>query len=236
MVRYAKINLRLPTVLLKYTMMSRLIRSVLNASRVALPAALAVVLFVPSGGYAQSITVDDELLNEPSDLDEADVFPDVPTATDDFRPLAQDGTILSISGGQRLIRQAQTAVSNQDYDTAVSRLQQARQVFNQLSNFYQQLSGSFSGVDSRISDDLRAQALETAQMRDQATFQLALVHRAQNQPELAVPLLIQIIRSQQPTRELGQRAYQQLFELGFVNSPYPRESSGGATNVAPTVR
>ena len=58
-------------------------------------------------------------------------------------------------------------------------------------------------------------------MRDEATYRLALVHRAQNKPELAVPLLIQIIRSQQPTRDLGKKAYQQLLELGFVDSPFP---------------
>ena len=118
--------------------------------------------------------------------------------------------------------EAGDAVAQQDYDLAVEKLQEARQVYNQLSNFYQQLAGSFSGIDNRIADSQRELALDTAQMRDQATYQLALVHRAQNQPDLAVPLLVQIIQSQQPTRELGQRAYRQLFELGFVNAPYPR--------------
>lgn len=235
MVRYAKIKstFRLPIVILNCTMMFRLVRSRLHASRVVLSAALAVFLLAPTSGYAQSITVEDESLEEPSDLEELDDFPEQPDAFDDLRPLAQDGTILSLAGGQRLMQQAQTAVASQDYTTAQSRLQDARQVFNQLSNFYQQLASSFSGVDTRITDDLRAQALETAQMRDQATYQLALVHRAQDQPELAVPLLVQIIRSQQPTRQLGQQAYQQLFELGFVNSPYPREQSGGSTTISP---
>jgi sorbitol-specific phosphotransferase system component IIA len=62
-------------------------------------------------------------------------------------------------------------------------------------------------------------------MRDTATYQLALLHRAKNQPELAVPLLIQIIRSQAPTRDLGKKAYQQLLELGFVTDPFPRVGS-----------
>jgi hypothetical protein len=149
-----------------------------------------------------------------------------PTATDeDLRPLAQGGSILSVQGGQRLMDEAGAAVSAQDYDLAVSKLQEARQVFNQLSNFYQELAASFSGIDNRIAEEQRAQAVETAQMRDQATYQLALVHRTQNKPELAVPLLIQIIRSQNPTRDLGQQAYQQLFELGFVDSPFPRGSN-----------
>lgn len=138
------------------------------------------------------------------------------------RPLTQDSSILSLQGGQRLMTEASQAVTAQDYGQAAKKLQDARQVFNQLSNFYQELAGSFSGIDNRIADSQRKKALETAQMRDEATYQLALVHRAQNKPELAVPLLVQIIRSQQPTRDLGKKAYQQLFELGFVDSPFPR--------------
>lgn len=146
------------------------------------------------------------------------------------RPLNQDSSILSLSGGQRLMSEADQAVSAQNYTLAVKKLQEARQVFNQLSNFYQELAGSFSAIDNRIADSQRKKALETAQMRDQATYQLALVHRAQNQPELAVPLLIQIVKSQQPTRDLGKKAYQQLFELGFVDSPYPRTSDQSSSS------
>ena len=117
--------------------------------------------------------------------------------------------------------EASQAIDAGNYETASQKLQEARQVFNQLSNFYQQLSSSFSGVNNRLSDAQKQNALKTAQMRDQATYRLALVHRANEQPELAVPLLVQVIRSQNPTTELGKKAYQQLFELGFVESPYP---------------
>lgn len=117
--------------------------------------------------------------------------------------------------------EASQAIDAGNYETASQKLQEARQVFNQLSNFYKQLSSSFSGVNNRLSDAQKQNALKTAQMRDQATYRLALVHRANEQPELAVPLLVQVIRSQNPTTELGKKAYQQLFELGFVESPYP---------------
>jgi hypothetical protein len=167
------------------------------------------------------------------DLDAVDDELDLtdPAVSDDLRPLSQNGSILSVQGGQRLMDDASAAVSAQNYDLAIQRLQEARQVFNQLSNFYQELAASFSGIDNRIAEEQRNQAVETAQMRDQATYQLALVHRAQNKPELAVPLLVQIIRSQNPTRDLGQRAYQQLFELGFVDSPYPRGSNEPTSTV-----
>ncbi len=186
----------------------------------------------PQVTQAQETQLPDEELSLPGDDLDQPVEDDA-EIPDDLRPLAQDGSFFSPQGGQRLMREASDAIANQNYELATRKLQEARQVFNQLSNFYQELSASFTGIDSRISDRNRSLALETAQMRDQATYQLALVHRAQNQPDLAVPLLVQIIRSQQPTRDLGQRAYRQLFELGFVDSPYPRGSEDEPTSTVP---
>ncbi len=152
------------------------------------------------------------------------IEPAQPTPPENTRPLDQQNSLFSLQGGQRLMSEADDAIASENYDLASQKLQEARQIFNQLSNFYSQLAASFSGIDNRLADDQRTKALETAQMRDQATYQLALVHRAQNQPELAVPLLVQIISSQQPTRDLGKKAYQQLLELGFVDIPYPGSS------------
>ena len=137
----------------------------------------------------------------------------------------QSDSLLSLKGGQKLMSEASDAIGKQQYDLAVEKLQAARQVFNQLSNFYLQLSESFSGIENRIAQEQRDKALETGQMRDEATYQLALVHRAQEKPELSVPLLIQVIRSQNPTSELGTKSYQQLFEIGFVEDPYSTSNS-----------
>lgn len=153
------------------------------------------------------------------------VQPIDPNDPNNLRPTGQTSGLLSIEGGKRLMTEASSAVSSQNYDVAAKKLQDARAVFNQLSNFYQDLNSSFSGIDNRVADAQRKKALETAQMRDEATYQLALVHRAQNKPELAVPLLVQIIRSQNPTRDLGTKAYQQLLELGFVDAPFTRGGS-----------
>jgi hypothetical protein len=149
-----------------------------------------------------------------------------------LRPLTQEDSLLSLAGGKKLMTEAADAINKQNYDLASSKLQQARQIFNQLSNFYLQLANSFSGIESRISEAQKRKALETGQLRDEATYQLALVHRAMNQPELSVPLLIQVIRSQNPTSELGKKAYQQLFEIGFVDTPFPatNTNSGSSTN------
>jgi hypothetical protein len=206
------------------------------ASLISLSTSTALLFGRPAGATAQALSIPDDptLAQAPEgspDGGEAQPPAEPQPQQDDLRPLSQTGSsILSVSGGQRLMQEASSAVSSQDYEQAVQKLQQARQVFNQLSNFYQELSASFSGIDTRIADQQREQAVSTAQMRDEATYQLALVHRAQNKPELAVPLLIQIVRSQNPTRELGQRAYQQLFELGFVSSPFPRAGEPASAN------
>ena len=157
------------------------------------------------------------------------VQPIEPDGIDTINPTGQTSSVLSLDGGKRLMSEAGNAVSSQNYALAETKLKEARLVFNQLSNFYQQLNSSFAGIDNRVADSQRQKALSAAQMRDEATYQLALVNRAQNKPELAVPLLVQIIKSQNPSRELGKKAYQQLFELGFVDSPYPR-SGGNASS------
>ncbi|MEK0180795.1 MAG: hypothetical protein EAZ78_05015 [Oscillatoriales cyanobacterium] len=188
-----------------------------STARISIVAIAALLLLQPPQAQAQ----------QPSGLDnKPQVEPvDDPTDPNNLRPVIQNNSLLSIPGGQRLMTEASSAISNQNYTVASQKLQESRQIFNQLSNFYQQLSSSFAGIDIRLADSNRTKAVETAQMRDEATYRLALVHRAQNKPELAVPLLIQIIRSQQPTRDLGKKAYQQLVELGFVDTPYPRPAS-----------
>jgi hypothetical protein len=159
---------------------------------------------------------------------------DDPSDPNNFRPLTQEDSLLSPSGGQKLMTEAIQAVNSERYDVALDKLQQARKIFNQLSNFHLQLANSFSGIDPKIFEDQRTQALSTGQMRDEATYRLALVHRAKNQPELAVPLLIQVIRSQNPTTDLGRKSYQQLLELGFVNLPFSTPTPGAVPSAAPT--
>lgn len=158
------------------------------------------------------------------------VQPIDPNDPNNLQPTGETTSVLSLEGGKRLMSEASNAVASQNYSLAADKLKEARLVFNQLSNFYQQLNSSFAGIDNRLADSQRKKALSTAQMRDEATYQLALVHRAQNKPELAVPLLVQIIKSQNPTRELGKKAYQQLFELGFVDSPFRKDAGRSSSS------
>lgn len=138
-----------------------------------------------------------------------------------LRSLGQPDSPIGIGVSARLIESAEQATANQNLAQAADDLQAAREQLNQVSGYYQTLVAVFGGIDTRVADDARQLALEAAQLRDVATYQQALVHRRQDRPELAVPLLVQILQSQNPTRDLGQQAYQQLFEIGFVELPYP---------------
>lgn len=146
---------------------------------------------------------------------------------------SQGASIFSIEGGKRLMMEADQAIEAQQYDLAVEKLQNARQVFNQLSNFYLQLFNSFTGLDNAAAEAHRKKALDTSLERDRATYQLALVHRSQNKPELAIPLLIQIVTSQSPGIGLGKKAYEQLVEIGFVDTPYTPPKPGEVKSPVP---
>lgn len=143
---------------------------------------------------------------------------------------SQSVSILSIEGGKKLMMEADQAIEAQQYDLAVEKLQNARQVYNQLSNFYLQLFNSFTGLDNAAAEANRKKALDTSLERDKATYQLALVHRSQNKSELSIPLLIQIITSQTPGIGLGKKAYEQLLEIGFVDTPYTPPKPGTPTS------
>ncbi|MGB5634690.1 MAG: hypothetical protein WBM44_22865 [Waterburya sp.] len=138
-------------------------------------------------------------------------------------------SIFSIEGGNKLMMEADQAIDEQNYDLATKKLQSARQVYNQLSNFYLQLFNSFSGLDNAAAESHRKKALETSIERDKATYQLALLHRSQNKPELSIPLLVQIVTSQSPLSGMGKKAYEQLLDIGFVDIPITPPAQRDAT-------
>ncbi|WP_218082786.1 hypothetical protein [Anthocerotibacter panamensis] len=137
-------------------------------------------------------------------------------------------SILSLAAANALIQEAQRAAQANDFSLGVDKATQAVTMLNQISAFQESLSKALSGIDNRISEESKQQALTAAIKRDEASYQLAVIHRAQGKPELAVPLLVRVVASQGIDRTLGQAAFQQLYELGFVKTPY-----GGNVPAAP---
>lgn len=164
---------------------------------------------------------------------------DVTTDSSTLRSLAQDNSILTLQAGQKIAQEGTAAYNSGNFPIAVKKFQEARQVFNQLSNFHQELVGAFAGLDSKISASARDRALRSAQARDEATYDLARAYRASKQADLAVPLLVQVLKSQQAQRELGQKAYTELLQIGFVDLPFsaqrePDKKPGAMPTTAPS--
>ena len=132
------------------------------------------------------------------------------------------GNFLTIESAKGLLKESETLAQAQKFPLAVSNAKEAATTLSQISIFHQALSKAFVGIDNRISEEEKQLALTAAILRDEASYQLALVHRAENKPELAVPLLVRIVQSQQPDRPIAKKAYQQLYEVGFVKVKYPR--------------
>jgi hypothetical protein len=130
--------------------------------------------------------------------------------------------VFSLAVGENLIAQAQQSLDQQNYEGAIAKLQEARQMLQQLSTLHLRLAETFQGINPDVHEAQRRKAFETGQKRDEITYQMALIHRQQRQTPLAIPLLIQVINSQSPGSELGRQAYQQLYDLGFVDVPFSR--------------
>lgn len=180
-----------------------------KAAIVAVASTIVGAIAVPFAAHAQLGDTQQPAVTQPP--------AEAPDAT---RSIEQSTSPIGIAAGQSLMSEAESAISAQNYTLAAEKLVAARKALNDVSTYYQNLSGVFVGVDSRVNNGLRDLALQSAEVRDQASYQLAVVYRAQSRPDLAVPLLVEVVNSQQPTRPLGQQAYQQLYELGFVAVPY----------------
>ncbi|MBC8121937.1 MAG: hypothetical protein H7Y22_08895 [Gemmatimonadaceae bacterium] len=146
-----------------------------------------------------------------------------PPSAQQYRQLEQQNSTLSPAAADQMIKDAQVAAQSSKFDEAIAKTQKAWTMLNQMSTLHQQLSKAFAGIDNRIADEEKQLALQAAIKRDEVRYQQAVIHRAQGKPELAVPLLVQLVQSQNPTRDLGLKAYRQLFEIGFVKTQYPRQ-------------
>ena len=61
---------------------------------------------------------------------------------------------------------------------------------------------------------------ESIQIWAESNSRLAALYIRKQQPEVAVPLLVEIIRLMSPNSEEGKKAYESLIQLGFVDTLY----------------
>ena len=110
--------------------------------------------------------------------------------------------------------------ARKDYDTA-------RAASKQLLAFYRDLSGAFRGLDARIPREMDTKGRAALGLLAESNLRLAALFRRQNQPEVAVPVLVEVVRLMTPSNPQGQKAYQSLLELGFVETPFSAAKVGG---------
>ncbi len=148
-------------------------------------------------------------------------------STSSFKVLAGKQGGFNVTVVQNLIDKGDKAVSKGDLVEARKSYDKARDVSNQLLSFYRGLSGAFRGLDARIPREMDSKGRMTLQLLAKVNLRLAALFRKQNQPEVAVPLLIEVVKLVTPAKKEGQKAYQSLLELGFVETPY----AGAARNL-----
>jgi len=136
------------------------------------------------------------------------------------RALESSGSPFNLEGIRALLARGDAAAASGNLAEARKFFDQARDAARKLLGFYRDLSGSFRGLDARIPREMDQKGRETLEAMAQANLRLAAVFRRQNQPEVAVPLLVEVVKVMTPANPEGRKAYQSLVEIGFASSPY----------------
>ena len=137
-----------------------------------------------------------------------------------YRVLLTENSGLNKSTIKSFLDQAKVSINNGNLDDAVEKLNKSRTSSNLLINYYRDLNTSFKGIDALIPRELTRKNREVIQLLAKANMQLAIIHRSKGEPELAVPLLVEVVKILSPSNPIGANAYQQLVELGLVDTPY----------------
>ena len=139
---------------------------------------------------------------------------------EDFKVLSNEGKKLSISNVDYFINQGDKYIENGDFDKAKESYLDARKLAKQLASFYSDLNSSFKGIDARIPNEMQRKGMQTLQILAESNERLASLYIKTETPEVAVPLLVEIIRIMSPNSSEGKEAYERLIQLGFVETKY----------------
>ena len=137
-----------------------------------------------------------------------------------YKVLSDSGKTLSILNVEYYIEQGDEFVKNGDFDRAKDSYLDARKLAKQLANFYSDLNSSFKGIDARIPSEMVRKGKETLKIQAKTNGRLASLYLKTEEPEVAVPLLIETIRIMSPNSREGKEAYERLIQLGFVETEY----------------
>ena len=138
----------------------------------------------------------------------------------DYKVLSTNNKKLSISNVEFYLKQADKSIKNGDFEEAKESYLSARKLATQLASFYSDLNTAFIGVDARIPIELQKKGRETLQILAESNSRLAALYIKTEEPEVAVPLLVETIRIMSPESPEGKEAYETLRRLGFVETTF----------------
>ena len=138
----------------------------------------------------------------------------------DYKALSNTNKKLSISDVKDYLEKGDNLVKNGDFEKAKQSYDKARNLARQLAGFYRDLNGSFKGLDARVPLEMEKKGRKSIKIWAQSNSRLASLYKRKKQPEVAVPLLVEIIRLMTPNSTEGKEAYENLLQLGFVETVY----------------
>ena len=140
--------------------------------------------------------------------------------TKDYKVLSNENKKLSISNVEYFIKQGDKHINDGDFEKAKDSYLDARKLAKQLASFYSDLNSSFKGIDARIPKEMQSKGKQTLKILAESNERLASMYIKTKKAEVAVPLLIEIIRIMSPNSVEGKEAYGTLIQLGFVETTY----------------
>lgn len=139
---------------------------------------------------------------------------------DNYKVLGTSNYNLSIKNVEKFLDEGDRFIKKGEFEKAKESYDKGRNLAKQLSGFYRDLNGAFRGLDARIPREMDNKGRKSLKAWAQSNARLASLYKRKNQPEVAVPLLVEIIRLMSPASEEGKSAYEDLIKLGFVETTY----------------
>ena len=139
---------------------------------------------------------------------------------ENYKVLSSKNDKFSIINVQNFLDSGDEFIKLGNYDKAKDSYDKARNLAKQLSGFYRDLNGSYRGLDAKIPREMEIKGRQTLKIWADSNARLAKLYKSKNQPEVAVPLLVEIIKLMSASSPEGKSAYNDLLELGFVETEY----------------
>ncbi|MBK16930.1 MAG: hypothetical protein CMK49_02805 [Prochlorococcus sp. SP3034] len=140
--------------------------------------------------------------------------------SESYKVLSSNNNNLSIKNVQSFLSEGDRLIKLGKFEKAKESYDKGRNLAKKLASFYRDLNGAFRGLDARIPREMDQKGRDSLSSWAEANARLAALYKRKNEPEVAVPLLIEIITLMSPASSQGKAAYGDLKEMGFVETSF----------------